>query len=171
MMDSDKLAERLGLQAHRIEAMLSGVSDEQWCWRPSEGDWSMLEVVAHLADEERHDFRTRLDILLHRPDDEMPPIDPQGWVTARGYNQRDPGETLADFLIERERSLTWLRGLVDPDWERSVMAPWGRPLRAGDMAASWAAHDLLHLRQLVELHWAWGLGQVQPYDVSYAGEW
>lgn len=171
MKDIETLADQLAVQAHRIEAMVSGMSDEQWRWKPGADDWSMLEVVAHLADEERHDFRTRLDILLHRPDDEMPPIDPQGWVTSRGYNGRDPGEVLADFLIERERSLTWLRGLADPDWQRSVVSPSGRPFHAGDMAVSWAAHDLLHLRQLVELHWAWNARHAKPFDVTYAGDW
>lgn len=171
MMDNETLADRLGQQAHWIEAMVGDVGDAQWRWKPTAGDWSMLEVIAHLADEERHDFRTRLDILLHRPEVEMPPIDPQGWVTARAYNQRDPGETLADFLIERERSLTWLRGLDSPDWQRSVVSPSGRAFHAGDMAASWAAHDLLHLRQLVELHWAWNLQNSDSFDVTYAGDW
>ena len=170
-MNQEALADQLALQAHRIEVLVSGVSDEQMRWKPSPNDWSMLEVINHLTDEEREDFRTRLDILLHRPDDEMPPIDPQGWITSRAYNQRDPGESLANFLIERERSLTWLRGLTDPNWESSTLSPSGRSFHAGDMAASWAAHDLLHSRQLVELHWAWNLRQVTPYDVAYAGDW
>lgn len=170
-MDNATLADQLAVQAHRIEAMLSSVPDDQWRWRPDADSWSLLEVVNHLADEEREDFRQRLDILLHRPDDPFPPIDPQRWVTARDYNGRDPGESLADFLIERERSLTWLHGLENPNWERGAKAPWGGVLRAGDMAAAWRAHDLLHLRQLLELHWAWNLRQSNPYDVSYAGDW
>lgn len=170
-MNKDELADQLAVQAHRIEAMLNGVADEQMRWKPGPDEWSMLEVINHLADEEREDFRTRLDILLHRPEQSMPPIDPQGWISARAYNQRDPGDSLADFLIERERSLTWLRGLEDPNWERSVDSPSGRPFRAGDMAASWGAHDLLHLRQLVELHWAWNVRHSAPFDVTYAGDW
>lgn len=170
-MDQHKLADQLGLQAHRIEVLLSGVTDEQMRWKPSPDDWSMLEVINHLVDEEREDFRTRLDILLHRPADPWPPIDPQGWVTARAYNERDPGESLANFLIERERSLTWLRGLANPDWDSSAAAPWGAQFPAGNMAASWATHDLVHMRQLVELHYAWNLRQIAPYDGGYAGDW
>lgn len=48
--------------------------------------------------------------------------------------------------------------------------PWGR-LSAGDVMASWAADDLLHLRQLIELHYAHVLQQAKPYDVQYAGDW
>ncbi|MEZ4518825.1 MAG: DinB family protein [Chloroflexota bacterium] len=130
-----------------------------------------LGVINHLYDEEREDFRTRLDILLHRPDAPMPPIHPGQWVTERAYNNRDPGESLANFLIERERSIAWLRELENPDWDQAATTPNGRPFHAGDMAASWAAHDLLHLRQLIELHWAWNLQASEPYNVEYAGDW
>jgi hypothetical protein len=51
-----------------------------------------------------------------------------------------------------------------------AFAPFGQ-ISAGDMFASWVAHDLLHIRQLVELHWAYTTRQLQPYNVEYAGGW
>jgi hypothetical protein len=39
------------------------------------------------------------------------------------------------------------------------------------MVASWVAHDVLHMRQLVELTWAWTTRLVAPYKVNYAGTW
>ena len=44
-------------------------------------------------------------------------------------------------------------------------------MTAGDMFSSWVAHDLLHLRQLVELQYTYTVQTVQPYAVIYAGEW
>jgi hypothetical protein len=127
-------------------------------------------VVNHLLDEEREDFRVMLDLALHRPDEPRPKIDPQAWVMERAYNERDLRESLRGFLTAREESLAWLRGLSAPDWEAVYQAPWG-PIRAGDVFAAWVAHDLLHTRQLVELHWAYTTNQTQPYEVDYAGEW
>jgi hypothetical protein len=167
----DDMIAQMALQAGRIRALADGVSDEQARWKPAPDSWSILEVVNHLADEEKEDFRTRLDYLLHRPGEVAPDIDPQGWVTARGYNQRDPAESLDRFLAERQRSLDWLRGLNAPDWQASMIMPWGQPFHAGDMAAAWLAHDLLHSRQLVELHYAWTQRAVAPYEVGYAGDW
>jgi len=156
--------------AARIRALVEGVSEEQARWRPDPASWSVLEVVNHLWDEERLDFRVRLEITLHRPDEAWPPIDPGGWVTERAYNERELGPSLDGFLSEREASLAWLRGLEDPDWEASYEAPFG-PIRAGDLMAAWVAHDLLHMRQLVELHWAYTTASLEPYDVRYAGTW
>jgi hypothetical protein len=166
----DDLTKVMAGNAARIRALVQEVSDEQARWKPDPASWSILEVVNHLWDEERHDFRVRLDITLHRPDQPWPPIDPGGWVTARAYNQRSLGPSLEGFLAERQASLAWLRGLEAPDWEASYQAPWG-PIRAGDLMAAWVAHDLLHTRQLVELHWAHTTAALDPYDVRYAGTW
>jgi hypothetical protein len=127
-------------------------------------------VVNHLHDEEREDFRLRLDYCLNHPGEAWPRIDPKGWVTQRDYNSRDLEHSLGSFLEERQRSLVWLATLGEPDWNAVQTAPFGE-IRTGDMLAAWVAHDLLHLRQLVELHRAYTLQDVSPYDVGYAGEW
>lgn len=153
-----------------IHSLTSGVSDEQARWKPDPDSWSILEVINHLYDEEREDFRVRLDYILHRPGQPVPEIDPQGWITARGYNQRKLDESVANFLAEREKSLEWLNEISTFNWEAVSELPFGS-FRAGDMFAAWVAHDLLHTRQLVELHYAYTASSLQPFQVGYAGEW
>src|SRR5215212_1808204 len=111
MLDLHHIVTRMRANTAAIAALARDVSDEQARWKPAADAWSLLEVVNHLYDEEREDFRTRLDYVLHRPGEPAPPIDPEGWVTARAYNQRDPRASLDAFLSEREASLEWLRGL------------------------------------------------------------
>jgi hypothetical protein len=156
--------------AKRIQSLAKGVSVEQARWRPGPDSWSLLEVINHLGDEEREDFRVRLDIILYHPDQPWPPIDPAGWVVEREYNQRELGESLDSFLQARKKSLVWLKGLSSPNWETAYEASFGE-ITAGDMFAAWVAHDLLHMRQLVELHWAYTGVLVGPHKVDYAGSW
>ena len=169
-MDSERLMQTMAANAERIQVMVGGVSQEQGRWKPDSESWSILEVISHLYDEEREDFRVRLDIILHHPDRPWPSIDPQGWVTARKYNENDLVQSLQNFLHEREASLSWLRGLAAPDWEAVYETRFGR-MRAGDMFAAWVAHDLLHLRQLVELQRAYALELLASYEPDYAGPW
>jgi len=169
-MKSESLFEQLENNARRIANLADNVGEEQARWRPTLDSWSILEVINHLLDEERQDFRVRLDYILHHPGKDWPPIDPQGWVTERKYNQRDLGESLQSFLIERKNSLLWLRGLENPNWQTSTPTPWG-PAFAGDMLAAWATHDTLHMRQLVELQHAWVVRLTEPNNGEYAGEW
>lgn len=165
-----RLIRAMGENAARIQQLAQDVPAEQARWRPDSESWSLLEVIAHLLDEEREDFRVRLDIILHRPQAPWPPIDPQGWVQAHHYNDRDLPQTLDAFLEEREHSRQWLRSLKEPNWDSVYEARFG-PIRAGDMLAAWATHDLLHLRQLVELHYAYLQTLVAPYSSRYAGDW
>ena len=71
----------------------------------------LLEVVCHLIDEERDDFRMRVDFTLNRPGEEWSPIHPDAWVTERNTNERDLEQSLNDFLAERSKSLSFLQPL------------------------------------------------------------
>jgi hypothetical protein len=156
--------------AERIKAMAMGVSPEQARWKPDPSSWSILEVINHLYDEEREDFRVRLDYILHHPDQEWPPIDPEGWVVERRYNERELESSLEGFLEERRASLEWLQSLGSVDWDTELISDFGS-MTAGDMFASWVTHDQLHLRQLVELHRDYTKIQARPYQIEYAGPW
>jgi len=169
-MDFETRINQMASNAQTIAQLVNGVDDEQARWKPNADSWSLLEVINHLYDEERLDFRVRLDHILHKPGIDPLGIDPQGWVTERAYNERELIPSLENFLKERDASLEWLKSLEAPDWEATYSAPWGE-IRAGDMFAAWVAHDLLHIRQLVELHYLWTTQQVQPYAVNYAGDW
>lgn len=170
-MDAGKLIHELELGAGMVTALLEGVSAEEARFKPTPETWSMLEVLCHLYDEEREDFRQRLDILLHRPADPWPPIRPAEWVAERDYNSREFDEMRRKWLEERQKSLAWLRGLENPAWEQSAATPWGATMKAADMFASWVAHDGLHIRQLIELRRARTENLTSPYFIGYAGDW
>lgn len=153
-----------------IRSMVEGITNDQARWRPDPNSWSILEVINHLYDEEMSDFRVRLDIILHHSGKPWPGIDPQGWVIERLYNQRDLVESIGNFVREREKSIAWLKGLGTPDLETIYESPFGS-MRAGDMFSAWVSHDLLHMRQLVELKWAYTTFMLLPYETAYAGDW
>ena len=53
----------------------------------------------HLYDEEREDFRRRLDHVLFHPDQTVAQaFNPRGWVVERRYNEQDFEQTVAGFL-------------------------------------------------------------------------
>lgn len=169
-MDLDNFTAQMTNHAGTIHSLTLGISEEQARWRPDSESWSILEVINHLYDEEREDFRVRVDYILHHPGQPWPPINPPGWVTERGYNQRDLTQSVQNFLEERRKSISWLQGLGKPDWQVSATVPFGT-FSAGDIFAAWVAHDILHMRQLVELHFAYLLLTAKPFHVNYAGEW
>ena len=169
-MNLDYFIDRFSKNRGVFESFIRGVSLEQTRWKPSPDKWSILEVVNHLYDEEREDFRQRIELVLDNPRLVWPPIDPRGWVTARGYIERELDTSLNNFLAERQKSLAWLKQLSEPNWENSNEGPNGT-LTAGDLLASWLAHDFLHIRQLARLHWQYVGAVADPYQTTYGGPW
>ncbi len=153
-----------------IRGLLTGISEQEARIKPDPDSWSILEVLCHLYDEEREDFREHLDFILHRQEQEWHRINPPSWVTSRKYNGQDFRDMKDKFFGERSRSLDWLKSLSQADWDTSFTSPFGT-LRAGDMFASWVAHDNLHIRQLVELRRQHVERIAAPYDIAYAGDW
>jgi hypothetical protein len=153
-----------------IRALLAGISQDEACAKPNAESWSMLELLCHLYDEEREDFREHLDFILHRQGEKWHRIDPEGWVADRKYNERDFREMKEKFFLERNKSLDWLKGLSNADWESSYTTEF-RTINAWEMLASWVAHDNLALRQLVELRRTRLENLTQPYSIAYAGDW
>jgi hypothetical protein len=169
-MDLDYFIDRLSKNRSAFESLVAGASREHAQWKPSPDKWSMVEVINHLYDEEREDFRARVESVLTDPTRPLLPIDPRNWVVTRGYNERDLATSLGNFLSEREKSLAWLRQLSEPNWQNTHERPNG-PLSAGDLLASWLAHDFLHIRQLARLHWQYVGAIADPYNTEYGGPW
>ena len=90
-MQFDVLCRELARGALIWRELLANIPEAEAQTKPNPQSWSILEVACHLLDEEREDFRQRLDIILHRPAEEWPPISPVDWVTARRYSERDFG--------------------------------------------------------------------------------
>jgi len=155
LMHLDDVVESLTFQRDAIHNLYRGVPTDHIRWKPAPDRWSVLEVLCHLADIEVEDFRHDLDLILNAPDEPWPNFNIETWVVERRYNQQDPDATLRRFLDERHASIAWLSGLggIDLSLRHSGNGFGGPGLSAGDVLASWVAHDLFHIRQIALLGW------------------
>ena len=169
-MEFSTLYHELQNSTEMIRALLAGVTPEEASQKTSAESWSILEVVCHFYDIEREDFREHLDFILHRQNENWHEIDPQRWITTRKYNEQNFAEMQEKFFVERERSLAWLNGLLNPDWQKTYTTEY-HTISAGEMFACWVAHDNLHIRQLVELRRLRLEDITKPYNLDYAGDW
>ena len=171
MINLEKTIQQLKNNAAIILATVQPIPAEQADWKPNAETWSIKEVMDHLYNEERLDFRKHLKEMLSDPPQPWGKSQPQDWISGERYL-----EVLQDFLAERESSLDWLGMLKEPDWEvisKISLGPSNETftLSAGDVLVSWVAHDFLHIRQLNELLYAYQAQASSPYSVRYAGDW
>lgn len=168
-MNHHQIIARLGINCEVFKSLFQSLSDDQARWKPGENRWSMLELINHLYDEEREDFRQRLELVLSDPGRPWPPIDPEGWVVQRGYNGRNLTESVHNFLAEREASLRWLNKQNSADWQAAHNHPRMGPMSAELLLVNWLAHDLFHIRQAADLHFAYLGKQAAPVSLKYSG--
>ena len=168
-MDTLALLSRFDRLPVVLDALLEGLPLSDWRWRPPQGGWSLVEIVNHLVDEEVEDFRTRVQLMLEDPEKPWPPLDPEAIVTERKYQERDPLDSLRRFRDERARSVAWFAGALKAPWQSSRMHARAGRIHAGDLLASWLAHDARHLEQISKRLYALAIRDGHPYSVKYAG--
>lgn len=170
-MHAQRLIDSLERFGRVLPAVVDGLSPDDARWRPPNNAWSVLEVVRHLVDEEVEDFRRRLELTLRDPAAPWPAIDPEGVAVKRRYNEGSLDEAVERFVTERAASVSWLRGLRAPDWDRGHEHPRAGTIRAGDLLTAWAAHDALHLRQIAKRLFQMAERDGEGFRSLYAGSW
>jgi DinB family protein len=114
--------------------------------------WSPFDVIGHLIHGERTDWVPRIEhMLAHGDSVPFPPFDREAMFAAsRGRSLQD---LLGTFEQLRGESLARLQtlGLTDADLSRRGRHPEFGIVTMGQHLATWVAHDLGHISQVVRV--------------------
>jgi uncharacterized damage-inducible protein DinB len=139
----------------RVAETVSGLSEDAARRPESDGKWSVLQVLRHLADSEVvYGYRLRLIVAAERP--EIPGYDQAAWTDALHYHRGTVADALGDYAAGRRMTVAFLRALDESEWER-----WGVHSERGkesvrQIATLLAAHDLSHEQQIARVREAIG---------------
>ncbi len=142
---------------HVMRELLRGLSPERLTANYGDGTWSAYEVLGHLIVGEREDWLPRivriLDEGVTRPFDPFPHDATIG--PASGRSAQDLLDEFASLRDAGLRALAELR-LTPEHMDRRGVHPAFGEVTLGQLLATWAAHDLHHVRQAC-LALAWPL--------------
>ena len=169
-MNTIYIIDELNRNKSVFKNLLENVDEKIINWKQSDKKWSLLEIICHLCDEEKEDFRARVESTLNDPSIEFAPIDPVGWVTSRNYTAENYGDKLSEFIAERDKSIEFLRNLNQPKWDNYYEHPQLGNLSAKMFFSNWLAHDYLHIRQIIKLKFDY-LSITTNEKLNYAGDW
>jgi hypothetical protein len=151
-----------------LSALLDGLDAALWRERPAPAEWSPLEIVCHLRDEETDDFGARVRVVV-AGGDRFVPIDPERWAVERRYRDAEPAAALAALRERRAATLEFL-ATVPPDRLRATVTQAGTGTLSGlDLLAAWVTHDRLHVTQLAATLARLGARRWAPLRAEYAG--
>jgi hypothetical protein len=169
---SDTLLEEARRELTRLplvlETLLAGLDEAGARTRPATGEWSPVEILCHLRDEETEDFGARLRVIVNGAG-EFAPIDPERWARERRYHVANLPEVLEALRVRRQTSLALLASISPKALEGSRPHKRLGRLSGQDILAAWVAHDRIHLAQLAgTLARIWAL-RWAPLRAEYAG--
>ena len=116
------------------------------------GTWTPFDVIGHLIHGERTDWMPRVEHMLrHGAAVPFPPFDQEAMFAAsRGLSLSDLLDTFERLRAENLNHLVAL-GLTDADLARRGRHPEFGEVTMGQHLATWVAHDLSHVAQIVRV--------------------
>ena len=134
----------------RIASLIAGRDAGELRRSPGPGRWSVVQIIAHLADAEivgAYRFR----MILAAPGTPIQAFDQDDWARAMKYEAADPHAALALFEALRAAQLRLWRGLNDDELDRfGIHAERGKE-SVRHLLSLYAGHDLNHLAQIERL--------------------
>jgi len=155
-----------------FNSLFNSLEEESYTWKPNAEKWSALEILCHLIDEEKEDFRFRMNFIIENQKPPLPSIDPVNWAVQRNYASQNFKEKFKAFFLERDQSLEYLDSLdCQADyWNNTCEHQHFGLLTPEFFLNNWLAHDLLHIKQLTRLKYDY-LTYKSKQRIDYAGQW
>jgi uncharacterized damage-inducible protein DinB len=140
--DDGSILEQLSGNAAGTRELVGGLSEDRLTFRYAPGKWTIKEIVAHLADDERiYGYRA---LRFARNDaTALPGFDQDSFARFSGANARSIDDLLAELEAVRRSTILLFAGFDDAALDRSGVADGNRStVRA--LAYHIAGHELRH---------------------------
>jgi hypothetical protein len=133
--------------ASTLARLIKGVSVPKLRKRPTPDQWSVIEILSHLADSEVV-AGWRLRAILGAPGATIAAYDQNAWAIAGHYDTRDPRQCIDQFRAMRKANLSLLNSLTPEQWNHyGVHSERGKET-VKHIVALIAGHDLNHVQQI-----------------------
>lgn len=140
---------QLARTAHWLEAIFSGVSDEQATRRidGAEGEWSLHEAAAHLLDTQEL-IAQRVQLFLEH---ESPNLNAKAMWQSVEAARWSATDIVAKFRLSREAMLIQLRSAPADCWARIGQHMEFGPVTLQQQCTYFAKHEHWHMAQITRL--------------------
>ena len=134
----------------RIASTIEGLSEAQMHYVPAIGEWSIHEIIIHLADSEAGGF-WRLRKTIAEKGATLPVYDEEIWTRNLSYRIQDRRLAMELFAALRASTAALLRLLPPAAWERTSIHPERGEMTVHDIFNLYVEHGEIHLQQIERL--------------------
>ncbi|MCD9022901.1 DinB family protein [Cohnella silvisoli] len=131
----------------QLQEAIEGLSDEQLKWKATDAQWSVTEVLAHLAD---HNIVVsfRIREVLSGSEVRLPAFSQDPWVAGQKANEGKASDILDIFRNLLIYNSLLFRRLTVEDWNKTGVNFKGETVTLAAIIQSFIAHVQVHLAQI-----------------------
>ncbi|MGE5207563.1 MAG: DinB family protein [Chlamydiota bacterium] len=132
---------------HTIASLMEEAAPAKLKQPPAPEKWSVLQIIAHLAEDElASSWRYRQ--MLEHEGRELTAFDQDLWARLGDYKSWEPKDALAMFCLLRQANLRMFARLTPQQWERYGIHTERGKVTMRELCRHMAAHDINHIEQI-----------------------
>ena len=158
--DREEKIEEYGRGFELFVAALAECPREAWEFKPASNEWSVHEIIIHMADSETIGA-VRARKLIAEPGSTLMPYDETGWAVRLNYAKQNLEDALQTFRLARQTTYNVLRIIPDSVFEHQVFHPervhpeYGERYTLDKWLYIYTAHIREHIGQMQKNYQAW----------------
>lgn len=140
--------EMYGSEFKLLEEVLNGIPEDAMKFKPEPKEWSIHEVIIHLADSEAIAAQ-QARLMVAEPGKQVMVYDADEWANNLNYHEQDRDEALQLLRLTRSFTYRWLKSLPEKAFELSAAYPGEEePYVLDDLIFIYAKHIKGHVEQI-----------------------
>jgi len=157
-MNGDELNKKIELYGNGFDMLVDVLKDiprEMWQFKPAPNEWSIHEVIIHLADSESN-AALRARKLIVEPGGILMGYDQEQWASQLNYHDQDLEDALDVVRLARKTTYKLLKKQPDEIFEHIVIHPeYTEPYTFENWLDIYSAHIPGHVEQIMNNYKIW----------------
>ena len=150
-MDHTERIQKLELYGHGFKLLTATLAEspkEAWKFKPEPTEWSIHEIILHLADSEAN-AALRARKLAVEPGGVLMGYDQDLWANELSYHNQNPEDALQVLKYARLTTYNWLKTLPEEVFTHSVKHPeYENPYTFDMWVEMYSGHIPGHIEQI-----------------------
>lgn len=143
----DELLERFRRGPELVAAVLTGAAGSELDFKPGPGQWSIRQIVCHLADSEIV-AAERFRRVIAEDQPVIQTYDQDAWAERLDYNRRRLSQAMETFRRIRQENYELLRGLSPEVFQKTAEYPGRGVFTLEQLVELYARHAEKHAVQI-----------------------
>ena len=143
-----------GMAHQELASALERFPRETWQFRPAPNQWTIHEIIVHIADSEANSY-VRCRRLLAEPGSSILGYNEGTWARELQYHHQSTEDALELFKWLRRSSYSLIRELPESAWSNTAIHSENGPMTLDDWLGVYATHIPDHIEQMQGVYEAW----------------